>query len=124
MFEDADVVSTYTDADALRDGVLVSIAGSVPFPINRATRAVFDAFTQPIGKLPGGLGGSPVTDIGLLSQLGEAVKAKMKAGDLQEGMVVLEFQGRTVWAMPNETTYRPVAPYNVPGWTIMFPEDY
>ncbi len=92
-------------------------------PINRATRAVYDAFTRPLGRLPGGLGGSPVIDSTRLSQLGDAIKAKMEAGEVKEDMVVLEFQGRTLWAMPNGTRYSAARP-NTEGWTIMFPEDY
>ena len=124
MEEEDAVVFAYMDEQALEDGVLVDVRGAAPFPINRATRAVWDTFTQPIGKLPGGLGGSPITDTTRFAGLANEVGRRIRAGELQEGWVVMEWQGHRIWAMPNETIYRPVAPYDVPGWTIMFPEDY
>jgi hypothetical protein len=63
-----------------------------------------------------------MTNTTKLSRLGEAVNRKYKAGELTEGWVVLEFEGHKIWAMPNETTYSKIAP--VPGWTIMFQDDY
>ena len=119
-----DVVYTYTDEDALRDGVLVNVRGAAPFPINRATRAVWDHFTRPIGKMPSFLGGSPVINVTHFSRLADEVGRKIKAGQLQEGWVIMDFEGLKIWAIPNETVYRPVAPWDKPGWTIMFPEDY
>lgn len=124
VFKPEDVVYSYTDEQALSDGVLVDVRGIAPFPINRATRAVWDAFTQPMGKMPSTLGASPVTNTTRFSRLAEEVGKRIKAGDLKDGWVVMQFEGRDIWAMPNETIYRPVAPYDKPGWTIMFPEDY
>lgn len=37
------VVYSYTDEDAVRDGVLVKVEGLLPCPFNRVTRAVWDA---------------------------------------------------------------------------------
>jgi len=121
-FKESDIVYAYTDEQAVEDGVLVRAEGVLPYPFNRVTRAVWDAFTQPIGKLPKRLGGVPVTNTTQISQLGEAVNRKYKAGELTEGWVVLEFEGRTIWAVPNETVFSSIRP--VQGWTIMFPEDY
>ena len=121
-FKESDIIYAYTDEQAVEDGVLVNAQGLLPCPFNRVTRAVWDTFTQPIGKMPQGLGGVSVTNTTKLSQLGEAVNRKYKAGELTEGWVVLEFEGHKIWAMPNETTYSKIAP--VPGWTIMFPDDY
>jgi hypothetical protein len=120
--EDWPVVYSYTDEDAVRDGVLVRTDGLLPCPFNRVTRAVWEAFTQPVGKMPQGLGGSPVINTTKLSQLGEAVNRKYKAGELTEGWVILEFEGQKIWAMPNGTVFSAARP--VEGWTIMFPEDY
>src|SRR5439155_17312159 len=53
LFDGADVISVYTDAEALEDGVLVAVTG--PGGVNRVTRAVFDHFTEPLGA-------SPITD--------------------------------------------------------------
>ena len=121
-FKEADIIYTYTDEQAVEDGVLVRAEGVLPCPFNRVTRAVWDAFTQPMGKIPQGLGGSPVINTTKLSQLGETVNRKYKAGELTEGWVILEFEVRKIWAMPNETVYSSQRP--VQGWTIMFPEDY
>ena len=121
-FQESDIIYAYTDNQAVEDGVLVNAQGVLPCPFNRVTRAVWDAFTQPIGKLPKRLGEVPVTNTTQISQLGEAVNRKYKAGDLTEGWVVLEFEGRKIWAMPNETVFSSIRP--VQGWTIMFPEDY
>ena len=118
-FKESDIVSVYTDEQAVEDGVLVRSEGVLPCPFNRVTRAVWDEFTQPM-KSKGSV--IVMTNTTKLSQLGEAVNRKYKAGDLTEGWVVLEFEGRKIWAMPNETVFSKICP--VQGWTIMFPEDY
>lgn len=121
MDKDA-VVFTYTDAEAVRDGVLVNVLGTVPFPINRATRALFDHFTRPMGQ--GAITGL-VTYVTRLSRLGDVVMERIRKGELQEGWVVMEDGGRTVWCVPNETTeFNHVTKSQVQGWTLMFPEDY
>mgnify|MGYP001561622698 CR=1 FL=1 len=117
------IVYSYTDEDALRDGVLVNIGGPAPFPINRATRAVWEAFTAPMGRMPKSMGASPVTDTTQLSRLCETAKAKMVAGELQEGWVVMEYEGHPIWCIPNGTSYSQVHP-EVEGWTLLFPSDY
>jgi hypothetical protein len=116
-FKESDIVSVYTDEQAVEDGVLVRSEGVLPCPFNRVTRAVWDAFTQAIGNKA-----MKVTNTTRLSQLGEAVNRKYKTGELTEGWVVLEFEGCTIWAMPNETVFSSIRP--VQGWTIMFPGDY
>jgi hypothetical protein len=113
-FKEEDVVSTYTDEQAVEDGVLVNAEGVLPCPFNRVTRAVWDTFTQ--SKIPG------LTNVTRLSQLGEAVSRKYNAKEFTEGWVVMEFEGHKIWAMPNGTAFSQVRP--VEGWTIMFPEDY
>jgi hypothetical protein len=118
-FKESDIVSVYTDEQAVEDGVLVRSEGVLPCPFNRVTRAVWDEFTQPM-KSKGSV--IVMTNTTKLSRLGEVVNRKYKAGELTEGWVVLEFEGHKIWAMPNETTYSKIAP--VPGWTIMFPDDY
>jgi hypothetical protein len=42
-----EVISSYTDREAVEDGFLVALTG--PGGINRVTRAVFDHFTQSMG---------------------------------------------------------------------------
>ena len=116
-FKESDIVSVYTDEQAVEDGVLVRAEGVLPCPFNRVTRAVWDEFTQPIGNTKGSV--IVMTNTTKLSQLGEAVNRKYKAGELTEGWVVLEFEGHKIWAMPNETTIarspRPGLDHHVPG---------
>ena len=47
-FKESDIVSVYTDEQAVEDGVLVRSEGVLPCPFNRVTRAVWDKFTQPM----------------------------------------------------------------------------
>jgi hypothetical protein len=46
--EPEEIIDSYTDAQALEDGVLVAWD---TLPVNRVTRSVFDHFTHPNGKL-------------------------------------------------------------------------
>ena len=125
-FKEADVIYTYTNEQAVEDGVLVRAGGVLPYPFNRVTRAVWDAFTQaremPEGRGAARMSGVPITNVTKIAQLGEAVNRKYKAGELTEGWVILEFEGHKIWAMPNETVFSKQRP--VQGWTIMFPDDY
>jgi hypothetical protein len=116
-FKEADIISVYTDEQAVEDGVLVTTAGLLPCPFNRVTRPVWDEFTKTSSKMSMSL-----VNTTQLAQLGEAVNRKYKAGELTEGWVVMEFEGHKIWAMPNETVFSKFRP--VQGWTIMFPEDY
>jgi hypothetical protein len=106
MQEDSTVISRYTDAEAVADGVLV------PFPgeggVNRVTRAVFDAFTQPMGSSPVT---GPVIDVTLLQ---EAIRAMVKIEPDTDGWRTLTYRDKELWLVPNE----------VGGSTLMFPEDY
>ena len=115
-FKEADIIYAYTDEQAVDDGVLVRAEGVLPCPFNRVTRAVWDTFTGKIGS------GLVMTNVTKLAQLGNAVYEKFQKKEFTEGWVVMEFEGHKIWAMPNETTYSKIAP--VPGWTIMFPNDY
>ena len=56
MEEPEDIISAYTDEQALEDGVLVEVQGG---KVNRVTRAVFDHFSQPLLHTPVG---SLITD--------------------------------------------------------------
>lgn len=98
-------IYTYTDEQAVEDGVLVAIAG--PDRVNRVTRAVFDYFTQPMGSSPVT---GPVTNI---SPLMDAIRAVLQA-EIEDGWRIATYQDRVLWLVPNE----------VGGHTLMFPEDY
>ena len=48
MTDDANVIYSYTDRQAVEDGVLVPVDGEGQ--VNRVTRAVFDHFTESMGS--------------------------------------------------------------------------
>ena len=98
-------ISVYTDAQALDDGVLVAVPGDGG--VNRATRAVFDHFTESLGTSP--ITGT-VTNIGPLM---DGIRAMLRI-EPDDGWRVGEYQGRELWLIPNE----------LGGLTLMFPEDY
>ncbi len=100
------VISSYSDGQAVSDGVLVPIPGDGH--VNRVTRAVFDHFTESLGSSP--ITG-PVTNIGPLM---EAIRAVLKIPADSDGWRTLSYQGKELWLLPNE----------VGGLTLMFPEDY
>jgi hypothetical protein len=99
------VIFSYTDAQALADGVLVSVHAP---PVNRVTRAVFDHFMQPMGSsdVTG-----PVFDITPVKLVIEAMVALKHDED---GWRCGSYEGKELWLVPNE----------VQGLTLMFPEDY
>jgi len=103
--EPENVIFAYTDAEAVRDGVLVAIRHG---PVNRVTRAVFDHFTASIGSSPVT---GPVTDV---SRLMRAVEAMLKLEADGDGWRAGSCDGRTLWLTPNE----------VGGLTLMLPEDW
>jgi len=98
-------IYTYTDQQALEDGVLVAIAG--PSRVNRVTRPAFDYFTQPMGTSPVT---GPITNI---TPLMDAIRAVLQSG-LKDGWRTAVYQDKVLWLVPNE----------VGGHTLMFPEDY
>jgi hypothetical protein len=100
------VIIAYTDEMAVADGVLVPWSG--PGGVNRVTRAVFDAYTDPMGqsRLTGA-----VTDV---TRLSAAIQATLAAVPDQEGWRTHSLDGRELWLVPNE----------LGGLTLMFPEDY
>ncbi len=106
MTEDFEVIDSYTDREAVEDGVLVPVSGEGG--VNRVTRAVFDRFTKPMGSSP--MTG-PVTDIGPLM---EAIRAMVKVPVDEDGWRTGAYDGEKIWVVPNE----------IGGLTMMFPEDY
>jgi hypothetical protein len=101
-----EVISSYTDAEAIADGVLVQWSG--PARVNRITRAVFDTFTDPMGESP--LTG-PLTNVGRLVRI---IDTLVKKTADEDGWRKGSGEGRELWLVPNE----------VGGLTLMFPEDY
>ena len=97
-------ISTYTDQQALEDGVLVAVPGDAE--VNRVTRAVFDHFTESLGT-------SPITgSVANITPLMDAIHAMLQI-EPDDGWRVGVHQGRELWLIPNE----------VGGLTLMFPED-
>lgn len=105
LFDDifGEPISVYTDAQALEDGVLVSVPGEGR--VNRVTRAVFDHFVKPIGD--------PQYNVMDILPMTEAIRVMLTIAP-DDGWRVFEYQGVTLWLIPNE----------VRGLTLMFPEDY
>ena len=103
--EAENIIYSYTDAQALEDGVLV--AWDTP-PVNRVTRAVFDHFTHPMGSSPLA---SVVFDITSLRRVVHTMLAVEADAD---GWRVGAYVNKALWLVPNE----------VSGLTLMFPEDY
>ncbi len=99
------VIFSYTDAEALADGSLVSVDAS---PVNRVTRAVFDHFTWPFGhpEIAG-----PLTDI---TPVRQAIETMLALKPDQDGWRCGSYEGMELWLVPNE----------VEGLTLMLPEDY
>lgn len=108
MFEDAEIVSTYTDRQAVEDGVLVDIGRArATFrgqPVNRMTRGLWEEF-GPFLTL------AETFNMSELAYLGKVLKTKLALayfkGDLWQVPPGL-------WLIENECG----------GWTIMRPEDY
>jgi hypothetical protein len=103
--EPEEVIDSYTDAEALRDGVLVSFRCG---PVNRITRTVFDSFTTAMGSSPET---GPVTDV---SRLTRALESILKLDADGKGRRKGTYGGKTLLLAPNE----------VGGLTLMFPEDW
>ena len=98
-------ISTYTEQQALADGVLVAVPSDGG--VNRVTRAVFDHFTSSLGT-------SPITgSVANITPLTDAIRAMLQI-EPDDGWRVGEYQGRELWLIPNE----------MEGLTLMFPEDY
>src|SRR5205814_3658876 len=108
MADDADdlfgePISTYSDKEAIEDGILVAIPGDGG--VNRVTRAVFDEFVTPIGD--------PRHKVLNLTPLMDAIRAMLTI-EPDDGWRIGTYQETELWLIPNE----------VGGLTLMFPDDY
>jgi hypothetical protein len=123
LFEGAEVISTYTDAQAVEDGFLVAVGNG-----NRVTAAAW-AWLEEVAQEYGG--GSPPANwpVSLLLWFGGNVALALAVGLIEVNAAAArriyeenigggiwngEYLGKTVWLIPNE----------LDGLTLMFPEDY
>ena len=100
------MIVSYTDAEAVSDGVLVPWDG--PGKLNRLTRAVFDYFTTSLGSSPAT---GPVTDV---TRLRRAIDAVLRIEPDADGWRTGTYEEKELWVVPNE----------LGGLTLMFPSDY
>jgi hypothetical protein len=108
MADEWEVISTYTDDQAVDDGVLVPLYGLGP--VNRVTRAVFAHFVGEEAFEP-----KPVIEMPrAMEPLIAAIRAMLKIPSDGDGWRTGEYGGKRLWLVPNE----------VGGLTLMFPEDY
>lgn len=106
-FDDAEIISIYTDADALADGVLVNIAPlGITFqdqPVNRMTGTLWGDFQLTHAD--------PQTGEMNTRALADNLHAKISMAAMRGGIWQLP---SNLWLIENE----------MKGWTLMFPEDY
>jgi len=110
-----EVISTYTDSEALEDGLLVELQARVSFrglPVNRMTRHLFDALTPFVEAEV------PLFDGDLNQALASILRTKCSfaqgdPGNTGEIGDIYRIPPK-LWLVRNE----------VGGWTAMYPEDY
>jgi hypothetical protein len=110
-----EVISTYTDANALEDGLLVELRARVSFcglPVNRMTRHLFDDL------MPFVEAEIPLFDGDLNQALASILRTKCSfaqgdPGNTGEIGDIYRIPPN-LWLVRNE----------VGGWTAMYPEDY
>jgi hypothetical protein len=108
MTDDSNVIYSYTDQQAVEDGVLVPLIGFGK--VNRVTRAVFAHLTgiTPEEK-------ASLIELALkLKPLRDAVREILRVSPDEDGWRKLTWQGKELWLVPKE----------VRGLTLMFPDDY
>jgi len=106
MAEEAeDIISEYTDAQALEDGVLAEVRCGA---VNRVTSAVFYHFARPMENLPEG------EERFDTAPLMVAIRAVLGVAPDEDGWRQSMYEGKELWLVPNE----------VRGLTLMFPDDY
>ena len=113
-FDGFEVISSYTDAEAVDDGVLVSVSAK-----DRVTRAVFEFLCELNARLPeeysreqrDSMAVERARDfIGLYG----AKARKIYKENIGGGIFRFTFDCKVLWIIPNE----------LGGLTLMFPEDY
>ncbi len=115
-FDGVKVISTYTDGQAVEDGLLVAVAAK-----DRVTRAVWEYLCSrvPLDNVSSDQIDAKRHDHALFTSgrmIGQNALEARRVYDqnIDGGIFVLIEQGRKFWIMPNE----------LGGLTLMFPEDY
>ena len=103
--ESEEIITEYTDAQALEDGVLVELSCGA---VNRVTCAVFYHFARPIENSPDELEAFDITP------LTATIRAVLGVTADEDGWRQSTYEGKELWLVPNE----------VHGLTLMFPSDY
>ena len=121
--EDAgfEVISTYTDTQAVEDGVLVDV-GMLSLPrttfggrhINRVTRTIWTLAEQQaiLRGVEPGMTMQEIVDRNVPVIVDEMVTGALRSYD--RGWYTGEWNGERVWLIPND----------VEGYTLMVPSDY
>ncbi len=122
LFTEADVVSTYTDAEAVGDGTLVDVDSVVNFTwrkrrVQRVTRSLFGALERRWQETDPPISTFPVfLRQWLVAQLA-AAKDSARPGEERNYIWVLPSKigaGDLIWLARNESG----------GWTLMFASDW
>jgi len=103
--ESEEIISEYTDAQALEDGFLAEVSCGA---VNRVTHAVFYHYARPMDNLPEGEVRFDITP------LTATILAVLRETPDEDGWRKSTYEGKELWLVPNE----------VQGLTLMFPEDY
>lgn len=115
-------VSVYGDDQAVEDGLLVDVKALMPFPVSRVSRAVWEAFTFEISPRNFGHDDAAI-DVSRLMTLGERIRQKIEDNEWRDDWIILEFDGQTIWCVPNGVLYGG-GEQAVEGLTVMMPQDY
>ena len=103
--ESENIIYEYTDAQAIDDGVLAEVSCGA---VNRVTSAVFYHFARPIENLPEGEVRFDITP------LTATIRVVLEVTPDEDGWRKSTYGGKELWLAPNE----------VRGLTLMFPDDY
>ena len=112
-----EVISSYTDDDAIEDGILVDIEDLDGMPtlpngnvVTRCTSNLYWSFKPSPNFVPTGDGDLET----IQEKIVEIVSLIVTAAKYDREWYVLEYEGRTFWCIPNELS----------TYTLMYPEDY
>ena len=113
--EEPIIISTYTDQQAVEDGVLVDIGANARFlglPVNRMTRHLFDDL-KPFVEAE-----TPLFDGNFEKALASILRTKCQ---LAQGSPDNTGEVGDIWRIPPNLW---IVRNEVGGWTAMYPEDY